>query len=203
MRAIDGSGSWSSLARTDWPSIAPERCSTRLLPINSLMSAPAEKARSPAPVTRRARASLSAIESSCRFRSPSWAKLSAFSASGRSSVIKASSSMRLMWIAMCSTLLGLGPTHRYWRDAAQFRPFDQLALQDLAARGQRIGGHRDEILRHVIARQPGLVQVGQQFVCLGGGALVEDHREADLLAEPLVGDREGGDAGDGRVAHRE
>src|SRR5438034_2203661 len=175
MRAIDGSGSWSSLARTDWPSIAPERCSTRLLPINSLMSAPAEKARSPAPVTRRARASLSAIESSCRFRSPSWAKLSAFNASGRSSVISANSSMRLIWIAICSTLpdrLALGPAHRHRCDATRFRPFDQFALQDLAARSQRIGGHRDEILRHVVARQPGLVQVRQQLARLGGGALV-------------------------------
>src|SRR5712691_4853510 len=203
MRAIDGSGNWSSLARTDWPSIAPERCSTRLLPISSLMSAPAEKARSPAPVTRRARASLSAIESSCRFRSPRRAKLSALSASGRSSVINANSSMRRIWIAICSTLLGLGPAHRQRRDAARFRPFNQLALQDLAARGQRIFRHRDEILRHVIARQPGLVQMRQQFMCLRAGPLVKYDRQAHLLAEPLIGDREGSNAGHGGMAHRE
>src|SRR5260370_41385737 len=203
MSAIDGSGNWSSLAKTDWPSIAPDRCSTRLLPINSLMSAPAEKARSPAPVTRRARASLSAIESSCRFRSPNWAKLSAFNASGRSSVINANSSMRLMWIAMCSTLLGLGPAHRHRRDAARFRPFDQFALQDLAARGQRIDGHRDEILRHVVARQPGLVQMRQQFMRLGAGAVVKNDRQAPFLAEPLIGDRERGNAGHRRMTHRQ
>src|SRR5216684_4343015 len=203
MRAIDGSGNWSSLASTDCPSRAPARCSTRLRPINSLMSAPAEKARSPAPVTRRARAPLSAIESSCRLKSCSSAKLSALSASGRSSVINASSSMRLIWIAMCSTLLGLGPAHRQRRDAARFGPFDELALQDLAARGQRIGGHRDEILRHVVARQPGFVQMRQQFVCLGAGSLVKYDRQAHLLAEPLIGDREGSNAGHGGMAHRE
>src|SRR6266567_5860345 len=167
------------------------------------MSAPAEKARSPAPVTSSARASLSAIESSCRFRSPSRAKLSAFSASGRSSVINANSSMRLIWIAMCSTLLGPGPTHRQRRDAARFRPFDELAFQDLAARGQRIGGHRDEILRHVVARQPGLMQMRQQFVCLGAGPLVKYDRQAHLLAEPLIGNRKGSNAGHGGMAHRE
>src|SRR5712692_10299775 len=203
MRAIDGSGNWSSLARTDWPSIAPSRCSPRVRPINSLMSAPAEKARSPAPVTRRARVSPLAIESSCRLKSSNSAKLSALSASGRSSVINASSSMRVIWIAICSTLLGLGPAHRQRRDAARFRPFDQLALQDLAARGQRIFRHRDEILRHVIARQPGLVQMGQQFVCLRAGSLVKYDRQAHLLAEPLIGDREGSNAGHGGMAHRE
>src|SRR6266849_890473 len=184
MRAIDGSGSWSSLASTDWPSIALARCSTRVRPINSLMSAPAEKARSPAPVTRRARVSPLAIESSCRLKSSNSAKLSALSASGRSSVINASSSMRVIWIAMCSILLGLGPAHRQRRDAARFRPFNQLALQDLAARGQRIGGHRDEILRHVVARQPGLMEMGEQFAGLDAGALVENHRQTHLFAEP-------------------
>src|SRR5229473_2784635 len=203
MRAIDGSGSWSSLARTDWPSIAPARCSTRVRPISSLMSAPAEKARSPAPMTSSARVSLLAIESSCRLKSSNSAKLSALSASGRSSVINANSSMRLMWIAMCSILLGLGPAHRQRRDAARFRPFDQFALQDLAARGQRIDGHRDEILRHVVARQPGLVQMRQQFMRRGAGALVKNDRQAHLLAEPLIGDREGGNAGHRRMAHRE
>src|SRR6266567_664094 len=113
--------------------------------------------------------------------SPRRAKLSALSASGRSSVIKASSSMRLIWIAMCSTLLGLGPAYRQRRDAARFRPFDELALQYLAARGQRIFRHRDEILRHVIARQPGLVQMREQFVCLGAGPLMKYDRQTHLL----------------------
>src|SRR5579862_5491965 len=203
MRAMDGSGNWSSFARTDWPSIAPARCSTRVRPINSLMSAPAEKARSPEPVTRSARVSPLAIESSCRLKSSNSAKLSAFNASGRSSVISANSSMRLTWIAICSTLPGLGPAHRYWRDAARFRPFDELALQDLAAGGQRIGDHPYEILRHVVARQSGLVEMRQEFIRLGGGAVVKNDREADLLAEPGVGDREGGTAGDRRMAHRE
>src|ERR1700704_748445 len=121
------------------------------------MSAPAEKARSPAPVTKSARALLPAIESRMRLRSCSCPKLSAFNASGRSSVISAISSWWLKWIAIGHLLLwsgGAGPAHRLGPDLSRFRPFDELAFQDLAAGGQRIGFHRDEILRHVVARQP-------------------------------------------------
>src|SRR5207248_2114521 len=56
---------------------------------------------------------------------------------------------------------------------------------------------------HVVARQPGLVQVPQQLARRGAGALVKDHRQAHLLAEPLVGYRKGGAARYRRVAHRQ
>ena len=107
-----------------------------------------------------------------------------------------------------SALLGpvagrAGPAHRHRPDAARPRPFDELALQDLAARGQRVGGHRDEILGHVVARQPGSVQMRQQFLRLGAGALVKNDRQADLFAEPAIGDGERRDAGHRRVPHRQ
>src|ERR1700730_1269852 len=159
------------------------------------MSAPAENARSPAPVTSSARDLSPPSASRLRLRSSSWPKLSAFRASGRSSVISAISSWWLRWIAIASSLLfsgGVGPAHRLRPDMARFRPFDELAFQDLAAGGQRIGCHRNEILRHVVARQPGLVEVPQQLVGAGARALVKDHRQAHLLAEPRVGHREGG-----------
>jgi hypothetical protein len=55
--AIDGIDSVSSWAKIAWPKSAPWRVATSERPISSLMSAPAQKALSPAPVTSKARAS--------------------------------------------------------------------------------------------------------------------------------------------------
>src|SRR5205085_10129716 len=64
-------------------------------------------------------------------------------------------------------------------------------------------GYPDEVRRHVVARPPGLVQVPEQFVRPRAGVLVENYRQAHLLAEPLVGYRESGAARHRRVTHRQ
>ena len=77
---------------------------------------------------------------------------------------KASAATRLKKIAIGSGFLlprRTLPADRHRLYAALLRPLDELALEDLAACGQREGGHRDEIFRHVVPRQTGPVQMGE------------------------------------------
>jgi hypothetical protein len=89
MAAIDGLPSVSSRDMTPWPRRANARAVSGVSADSSEMSAPATKARSPAPVTIRLRTSrslaapFSTLESSSR---TAW--LNAFSAFGRFTVIR-------------------------------------------------------------------------------------------------------------------
>src|SRR5215831_5579030 len=141
--AIDGIGSASSLAKVVWPKAAPSRWARSDRPISSLMSAPTENARSPAPVTSSARASPAATWSTAAPRSRNNSKLSAFSTSARSSVMRASSSMRVRWIAIGSESC----TGHLLRSAAQ-RSRMTRQLDTLRGIGQRgaIGSQYPEIL---------------------------------------------------------
>ena len=76
-------------------------------------------------------------------------------------------------------------------DAAGAGPLRELALQNLAARGQRERVHDDVILGHVeFGQAHGMEMVEHRLA--GGGFRRERHdREADLFAEPLVRHRKG------------
>ena len=68
----------------------------------------------------------------------------------------------------------------------------QLALEDLAARGERKGLEREEELGHVVLGKPDRVQVIEHRLPAHALALAQDHREAGLLAEARIRHAEGG-----------
>ena len=93
--AIDGMGKRSRRANVACPNSALRLFCDSDNPSSSLMSAPAQNDFGPAPVINNARASLPATSSKARPRSRNSPRLSALSASGRFSVIKANSSTRV------------------------------------------------------------------------------------------------------------
>src|SRR5512134_925001 len=166
-----------------WPSSAPRLVCASVRPASSAMSAPAQNALSPAPVTSSARASLAAAWSMARDRSSTSLNDSAFSACGRLRRMSANSPTRCSSMAMSMLLHGFAPAHRLRRDAPDSHPLLQLALQDLAARGEREGLQGDEVLGHVVFRQARRVQVVEQPLAADVLALAADDRDAHLLAE--------------------
>src|SRR5687768_6295211 len=171
MTATEGIGSRSSFENVACPNSIPRLCSAIERPVSSLMSAPAQNALSPAPVMSSARASLYSTSSNARPRSAMSDNESALSAVGRLMVMSANSSRRVSSMAM---LFLPFPPHRLRRHAAALRPLDQLALEYLAARGHRKRVERDEIFRHVVLRQSGLVEVREQLHRFDARALARD-----------------------------
>src|SRR5512134_2635126 len=160
-----------------WPSSAPRLVCARLRPASSAMSAPAQNAFSPAPVTSSARAPLAATASMARDRSSTSLNDSAFSACGRLRRMSANSSTRDSSMAMSWLLHGFAPAHRLRRDAPDSDPLLQLALEHLAARGEREGLQGDEIFGHVVLRQAYGVQVVEQGRAGDALALAADDRD--------------------------
>jgi len=107
MIATDGIGRRSSFANVAWPSSAPRFWSASGRPESSLMSAPAQNALAPAPVTSSARALLAATSSKARASSRISANDSALSASGRLRVMSANSSTRFSSIATAGPVSGV------------------------------------------------------------------------------------------------
>src|SRR5271169_355003 len=146
------------------------------------MSAPAQKALSPVPVTSSARASPSATWSRAAPRSLSNSKFNEFNTSGRSSVTSASSSMRVTLRGIASSPRSpgwIGPTDRGRPNETLPRPGNELALQDFAAGREWKRLHRDEIFGHVVTRQPGAMQMGEQLLRFDALTGVRDHGETD------------------------
>src|SRR5688572_14130728 len=184
MTAIEGTAKRSSFENVACPTSVLRFCSTSERPVSSLMSAPAQNALSPAPVMSSARASLFATSSSARPRSAMSAKESALSAVGRLSVMSANSSRRVSSMAIS---IRASPADRLGFHGAGLRQLDQLALEYLAACGHRKRIERDEVFRHVVLREPGLVEVREQLHAFDEGAIARNHREAHALAEARIG----------------